>query len=94
MRDFGKYRVIAKNNVNWPPEDGESRRIITTGVFSVIPADLGWASGAGAGMPARGEGPSPSFGRPPGASTRDQVRGDHANGGTVLANRQKHCQLV
>ena len=83
MRDFGKYRVIAKNNVNWPPEDGESRRIITTGVFSVIPADLGWASGAGAGMPVGAKGLRPHLGDRRAPLPRDQVRGDHANGGTV-----------
>ena len=38
MRDFRKYRAIAKNNVNWPPEDGESAGFIVAGVFSVIPA--------------------------------------------------------
>jgi hypothetical protein len=39
------------------------------GLFAVIPANLGSASGAGAGIPVRREGPSPSFERPPVAPT-------------------------
>jgi hypothetical protein len=55
---------MAKNNLSCPPEDGESGRFIVTGLFSVIPANLGSASEAGAGIPVRREGPLPSFGRP------------------------------
>jgi len=38
MRDFRKYRALARNDVNWPPEDRESAGFIVAGVFSVIPA--------------------------------------------------------
>jgi hypothetical protein len=77
MRDFGKYNrmdrnlrgkyelafeVIAKDHVHLAIRDEQSGRLTVPGLFAVIPANLGSASGVGAGIPVGAKGLRPHLG--------------------------------